>query len=198
MIEIAITKTLRIQKKEDIKDKKNTLYIVVTQIDASLKEDVLKHKKNVDSKDVCNIKKCVCHRNLLIIRNIKKCVCLENNRSWLEDARKEKRCWVISESSLSQIWVRSRLDHWLALINFDTFVTLLFPSKIHVCMNRTKETQFFFTVFQFSVTCLNKAYEIQLKLLSSSWILLCQHSIIHCLDLVSFIWLCIVFNLDSI
>ena len=32
-IEIAITKTLRIQKKEDTKDKKNMLYIVVTQID---------------------------------------------------------------------------------------------------------------------------------------------------------------------
>ncbi len=31
-IEIVITKTLRIQKKEDTKDKKNTLYIVVTQI----------------------------------------------------------------------------------------------------------------------------------------------------------------------
>ena len=27
-----MTKTLRIQKKEDTKDKKNTLYIVVTQI----------------------------------------------------------------------------------------------------------------------------------------------------------------------
>ena len=79
------------------------LYIVVTQIDASLKEDVLKHKKDVDLKDVCNIKKCVCHRNLLIIRNTKKCVYLEGNKSWLEDARKEKRCWVISESSLSQI-----------------------------------------------------------------------------------------------
>ncbi len=32
LIEITITKTLRIQKKEDIKDKKNMLYIVVTQI----------------------------------------------------------------------------------------------------------------------------------------------------------------------
>jgi len=31
-IKIAITKTLKIQKKEDIKDKKNMLYIVVTQI----------------------------------------------------------------------------------------------------------------------------------------------------------------------
>ncbi len=79
------------------------LYIVVTQIDASLKEDVLKHKKDVDLKDVCNTKKCVCHRNLLITCNTKKCVYLEDNRSWLEDARKEKRCWVISESSLSQI-----------------------------------------------------------------------------------------------
>ncbi len=36
------------------------LYIVVTQIDVSLKEDVLKHKKDVDLKNVCNIKKCVC------------------------------------------------------------------------------------------------------------------------------------------
>jgi len=57
------------------------LYIVVTQIDASLKEDVLKHKKDVDLKDVYNIKKCVCHRNLLITHNIKKCVYLEDNRS---------------------------------------------------------------------------------------------------------------------
>jgi len=57
------------------------LYIVVTQIDASLKEDVLKHKKDVDLKDVCDIKKYVCHRNLLIIHNTKKCVCLEGNRS---------------------------------------------------------------------------------------------------------------------
>jgi len=80
-IEIAITKTLRIQKKEDIKDKKNTFYIVVTQIDASLKENVLKHKKDVDLKNVCNTKKCVCHRNLLITHNTKKCVCLKDNKS---------------------------------------------------------------------------------------------------------------------
>ncbi len=80
-IKIAITKTLRIQKKEDTKDKKNTLYIVVTQIDASLKEDVLKYKKDVNLKDVCNTKKYVCHRNLLITHNTKKCVYLEDNRS---------------------------------------------------------------------------------------------------------------------
>ncbi len=102
-IEIAITKTLRIQKKEDTKGKKNMLYIIVTQIDASLKENVLKHKKSVDLKDVCDTKKCVCHRNLLITRNTKKCVCLKDNKSWLKDARKEKRCWIISESNLSQI-----------------------------------------------------------------------------------------------
>ena len=86
------------------------LYIVVTQINASLKEDVLKHKKDVDLKNVCNIKKCVYHRNLLTTCNTKKCVYLKDNRSWLEDAKKEKRCWVISESNLSQIWVRSRSD----------------------------------------------------------------------------------------
>ncbi len=57
------------------------LYIVVTQIDASLKEDVLKHKKDVDLKNVCDTKKCVYYRNLLIIHNTKKCVCLEDNRS---------------------------------------------------------------------------------------------------------------------
>jgi len=57
------------------------LYIVVTQIDASLKEDVLKHKKNIDLKDVYDTKKCVCHRNLFITRNTKKCVYLEDNRS---------------------------------------------------------------------------------------------------------------------
>ncbi len=79
------------------------LYIVVTQINASLKEDMLKHKKNVDLKDVCDTKKCVCHKNLLIIHNTKKCVYLENNKSWLEDAKEEKRCWVISELNLSQI-----------------------------------------------------------------------------------------------
>jgi len=80
-IEIAITKTLRIQKKEDTKDKKNTLYIVVIQINVSFKENMLKHKKDVDLKDVCNTKKCVYHRNLLITRNTKKCVCLKDNRS---------------------------------------------------------------------------------------------------------------------
>jgi len=57
------------------------LYIVVTQIDASLKENLLKHKKDVGLKDVCNTKKYVYHRNLLIIRNTKKCVYLEDNRS---------------------------------------------------------------------------------------------------------------------
>jgi len=76
-----MTKTLRIQKKENTKDKKNTLYIVVIQIDASLKEDVLKHKKNVDLKNVYDTKKCVYHRNLLIIHNTKKCVCLKDNKS---------------------------------------------------------------------------------------------------------------------
>jgi len=80
-IEITITKTLRIQKKEGTKDKKNTLYIVVIQVNASLKEDVLKHKKDVDSKDVYDTKKCVCHRNLLTTCNTKKCVYLEDNKS---------------------------------------------------------------------------------------------------------------------
>ncbi len=57
------------------------LYIIVIQINVSLKEDVLKHKKDVDSKNVCNTKKYVYHRNLLITRNTKKCVCLKDNKS---------------------------------------------------------------------------------------------------------------------
>jgi len=57
------------------------LYIIVTQIDVSLKEDVLKHKKDVDLKDVYHTKKYVYHRNLLTICNTKKCVYLEDNRS---------------------------------------------------------------------------------------------------------------------
>ncbi len=64
---------------------------------------MLKHKKDIDLKDVCNSKKYVYHRNLLIIHNTKKCVYLKDNRSWLENVRKEKKCWIISESSLSQI-----------------------------------------------------------------------------------------------
>ncbi len=75
--------------------------------------------------------------------------------------------WVRSRSNLDQISTKSQLNLWLALINSDTFVTLFLSLKIHVCMNRTNETQIF-TVFQFSVTCLNRVYEIQLELLSSS------------------------------
>ncbi len=53
---------------------------------------MLKHKKDVDSKNVCNTKKCVYHKHLLTIYNTKKYVCLEDNRSWLKDAKEEKRC----------------------------------------------------------------------------------------------------------
>ncbi len=51
------------------------LYIIFIQIDASLKENMLKHKKDVDLKDVCDTKKCVYHKHLLTIHNTKKCVC---------------------------------------------------------------------------------------------------------------------------
>ncbi len=87
---------------------------------------------------------------------------------------------------------------WILLsVNSDIFITLFFSLKIHVCMNRTNETQIF-TVFQFSVTCLNRTYEIQLKLLLISWILLYQHSIICYFNLVLFIWSYIVFDLNNI
>ena len=57
------------------------LYIVATQINASLKENMLKHKKDVDLKNVYDIKKCVCHRHLLTTHNTKKCVYLKDNKS---------------------------------------------------------------------------------------------------------------------
>ncbi len=79
------------------------LYIIIIQIDVSFKENMLKYKKDVDLKDVCDTKKYVYHRNLLITRNTKKCVCLKDNKSWLKDVKKEKRYWVIFESNLSQI-----------------------------------------------------------------------------------------------
>ena len=57
------------------------LYIIIIQIDVSFKENMLKYKKDVDLKDVCDTKKYVYHRNLLITRNTKKCVCLKDNKS---------------------------------------------------------------------------------------------------------------------
>ncbi len=64
---------------------------------------MLKHKKDVDLKNVCNIKKCVYHKHLLTTCNTKKCVYLKDNKSWLKNVKEWKRCWVISESNLSQI-----------------------------------------------------------------------------------------------
>ncbi len=64
---------------------------------------MLKHKKNVDSKDVYDTKKYICYEHLLTIYNTKKCVYLENNKSWLKDVRKEKRCWIIFKLNLNQI-----------------------------------------------------------------------------------------------
>ncbi len=48
------------------------LYIIIIQINVSLKENMLKHKKDVDLKDVCDIKKYVY---------------LEDNRSWLKNVK---------------------------------------------------------------------------------------------------------------
>ncbi len=45
-----------------MKDKKNTLYIVVIQICASFHWSMLKHKKDVDSKDVDDTKKCIYYK----------------------------------------------------------------------------------------------------------------------------------------
>ena len=53
---------------------------------------MLKHKKDVDSKNVCNIKKYVCYKHLLTTHNTKKCVYLKDNKSRLKDVKEEKRC----------------------------------------------------------------------------------------------------------
>jgi hypothetical protein len=66
---------------------KSIIYVMLRDR-ARLKENVLKHKKDVCLKRMfCNIKKDVCFRRLLITRNTKKCVCLEDNKSQLEDVK---------------------------------------------------------------------------------------------------------------
>jgi hypothetical protein len=55
---------------------------------ARLKKNMLKHKKDVLlEKNVCNTKKDVCFKRLLIIHNTKKRVYLKDNKSQLKDAR---------------------------------------------------------------------------------------------------------------
>ncbi len=50
-----------------------------------------------------------------------------------KSVEKEKECWVISESYLSQTWCE--LIRASVLFSLDTLVTLLSSSKIHVRMN---------------------------------------------------------------
>ncbi len=64
---------------------------------------MLKHKKDIFLKDVYDIKKCVYHKHLLTTCNTKKCVCLKDNKSWLKNVKKKKRCWIIFKLNLNQI-----------------------------------------------------------------------------------------------
>ena len=61
-IKITITKTLRIQKKEDKKKRRTCFIQQLLKFDASFKENVLKHKKDVGLKDVS-----LTQRNVFII-----------------------------------------------------------------------------------------------------------------------------------
>ncbi len=56
----------------------------------------------------------------------------ERKECW-ERKRMLSHIWVISESYLSQTWYE--LIRASALFSFDMLVTLLFSSKIYVCMN---------------------------------------------------------------
>ncbi len=117
--------------------------------------------------------------------------------------------YTVNSLALTVNWLEFDLWHIRNIIS---------SSKIHVCMN----VVFFFawlinhdftdsglrnsdwlidiasSQISASVICLNRTYEIRSRSLQSLRISLYQHSIIHCLDLVLFIWLCIVFNLDSV
>jgi len=66
---------------------KSIIYIMLKD-HVKLKENMLKHKKNVCSKRMfCNTKKDVCFKKLLITHNIKKCIYLKDNKSQLKNAK---------------------------------------------------------------------------------------------------------------
>ncbi len=128
-----------------------------------------------------------------------------------KNVKKEKRCWVISESNLSQISIKSLtsfnhyaeyllacIANWLELQSwYARNITSLFENSCsHECSSFAHFLLIVISIF--SAICLNIAYEIHSKLSLNYWNFLYWHSIIHHFYLDLFIWLCTVFDLNSI
>ncbi len=112
--------------------------------------------------------------------------------------RKKKRLdyiWVKSESDLDQISTKSLtslVQSWYA-----RNITFLFENScLHECSLFARFLLIVISIF--SAVCLNITYEIHSKLSLSHRIFLYRHSIICCFYLDLFIWLCTIFNLDSV
>ncbi len=125
-----------------------------------------------------------------------------------KSVEKEKECWE-RKRVLSHIWVKSEPDLDQILTRSLTSsvqsywswyarnITFLFENScLHECSSFAHFLLIVISIF--SAICLNIAYEIRSKLSLSHWIFLYWHSIIRHLYLDLFIWLCTVFNLDSI
>ncbi len=131
--------------------------------------------------------------------------------------RKKKRCWVIFESNLSQISIRSLtsfnhyteyllacIANWLKLQSYQSCQSWYARNIIflfeNLCSHECNSFAHFLliVILIFSAICLNIAYKIRSKLSLSHWISLYWHSIICHFYLDLFIWLCTVFNLNSI
>ena len=125
-----------------------------------------------------------------------------------QDVGKEKECWE-RKKVLSHIWVKPESDlgqiSTKSLTNFNQSyqswytcnITLFFENScLHECSSFAHFLLIVISIF--SAICLNIAYEIRSKLSLSYWIFLYRHSIIHHLYLNLFIWLCTVFDLDSV
>ncbi len=103
--------------------------------------------------------------------------------------------WVKPESDLDQISTKSLTN--LVQSWYTCNITLLFENLcLHECSSFARFLLIVISIF--SAVCLNIAYKIRSKLSLSHRISLYRHSIIHRFYLDSFIWLCTVFDLDSI
>ena len=125
-----------------------------------------------------------------------------------QDVDERKECWE-RKRVLSHIWVKSEsdLDQILTklLTSFNQSYQSWYARNIifffeNSCLHECSSFAHFLliVILIFSAICLNIAYEIHLKLFLSHWIFLYWHSIIHHLYLNLFIWLCTVFDLNSV
>jgi len=151
-------------------------------------------------------------QKLLIYVMFRDCARLERNVfvTWKEDNVDEqdvderKECWE-RKIMLSHIWVKSESDlDQISTSSVQSYrswyarnITSFFENScLHECSSFAHFLLIVISIF--NAICLNIAYEIRSKLSLSHWIFLYRHSIIRHFYLNLFIWLCTVFNLNSV